>query len=63
MLQNLMKLNMEVLPELVTYCLGSIQRNEKFAFRNILCSLRTHLQIEDLKSTETGARYYTFIHL
>uniref|UniRef100_A0A1I8EVR9 Fanconi anemia group D2 protein n=1 Tax=Wuchereria bancrofti TaxID=6293 RepID=A0A1I8EVR9_WUCBA len=53
-LQNLMKLNMEVLPELVTYCLGSIQKNEKFAFRNILCSLRAHLQIENLKSTETG---------
>uniref|UniRef100_A0A1I7VZM5 Fanconi anemia group D2 protein n=1 Tax=Loa loa TaxID=7209 RepID=A0A1I7VZM5_LOALO len=54
MLRNLMELNMEVLPELVTYCLGSIQRSEKFAFRNILCSLRTHLQIENLKSTEMG---------
>ncbi|KAK6113714.1 Fanconi anemia protein FancD2 nuclease family protein [Brugia pahangi] len=54
MLQNLMKLNLEILPELVAYCLDSIQKNEKFAFRNILCSLRVHLQIENLKSTETG---------
>ncbi|CAG9529984.1 unnamed protein product [Cercopithifilaria johnstoni] len=59
MLQNVMKLNIEVLPELVAYCLGSVHRNEKFAFRNILCSLRAHLQIEDLKSTETGARKKT----
>ncbi|KAL3986171.1 Fanconi anemia protein FancD2 nuclease family protein [Acanthocheilonema viteae] len=54
MLQNIMKLNMEVLPELVAYCLDSIHKNEKFAFRNILCSLRAHLQIENLESTETG---------
>uniref|UniRef100_A0A0R3S445 BTB domain-containing protein n=1 Tax=Elaeophora elaphi TaxID=1147741 RepID=A0A0R3S445_9BILA len=63
MLQNLMNLNMEVLPELVTYCLGSIHKNEKFAFRNFLCSLRAHLQLENLKSSETGARYYTYNHL
>ncbi|VDK61754.1 unnamed protein product [Onchocerca ochengi] len=54
MLQNLMKLDLEVLPELVTYCLDSIQKNEKFAFRNILCSLRTHLEIENLGNVETG---------
>ncbi|VDK85274.1 unnamed protein product [Litomosoides sigmodontis] len=59
MLQNLMELNMEILPELVTYCLGSIHKSEKSAFRNILCSLRAHLQIENLKTTETGIRKRT----
>ncbi|KAM3716199.1 Fanconi anemia group D2 protein [Dirofilaria immitis] len=54
MLQNLMKLDMEVLPELVAYCLDSIQKNEKFVFRNVLYSLRAHLQIENLENIETG---------
>ncbi|VDO70506.1 unnamed protein product [Onchocerca flexuosa] len=59
MLQNLMKLDLEVLPELVAYCLDSIQRNEKFVFRNILCSLRAHLEIENLGNMETGANKKT----
>ncbi|VDM95702.1 unnamed protein product [Thelazia callipaeda] len=55
MLQNVMELELEVLPELVSYCMNSIQRNEKFAFRNIICSLRTHLQLEDLQKSVTNS--------
>uniref|UniRef100_A0A915PTL1 Fanconi anemia group D2 protein n=1 Tax=Setaria digitata TaxID=48799 RepID=A0A915PTL1_9BILA len=58
MLQNIMKLDGKILPELMTYCLGSIHKNEKFAFRNVLVSLRTHLEIENLKigENETSAK-------
>lgn len=57
-----MKLEVDVLPELMKYCLNITQKGEKFAFRNVLYSLRAHLEFENLSATGAEKRYmYLFI--
>uniref|UniRef100_A0A915BDR7 Fanconi anemia group D2 protein n=1 Tax=Parascaris univalens TaxID=6257 RepID=A0A915BDR7_PARUN len=49
LIRNVMTIEPGVLPELVTYCLSTIQKDDKSSFRNVLCGLRGNLKIEKLK--------------
>lgn len=46
-----------VLPELVTYCLSTIQKDDKSSFKNVLYGLRGNLKIEKLKFRRGDNRF------
>lgn len=50
LIRNVMKVEPNVLPALVRYCLCSVQKDEKNAFKNILYGLEANLHIEKLKA-------------
>uniref|UniRef100_A0A9J2P3C1 Uncharacterized protein n=1 Tax=Ascaris lumbricoides TaxID=6252 RepID=A0A9J2P3C1_ASCLU len=49
LIRNVMAIEPGVLPELVTYCLSTIQKDDKSSFKNVLYGLRGNLKIEKLK--------------
>lgn len=48
-----MKFEISVLPEIVKYCLSSVQKDEKSAYKNIVRGLRENMHIDNFQNSNT----------
>lgn len=59
---SIMKLEPEIVPEVIDYVLKSIKPEERYGFSNFLLSLRKSLNFEAMKSASEKMRYGFFLH-
>uniref|UniRef100_A0A0N5AQK5 Fanconi anemia group D2 protein n=1 Tax=Syphacia muris TaxID=451379 RepID=A0A0N5AQK5_9BILA len=50
-IRNIMKVDLDILPELVTFCLSSVQKDEKGGFSDFFFGLRKHLKLEKMETS------------